>query len=138
MKNIRFVEEAPPVAVYQKFRRIVGWAPLSDSAAAKGLQNALYSVYALKGKEIIGCGRIVGDGAIYFYIQDIIVLPEYQGRGLGWQIMEYIMRYLEINATKNAFIGLMAAKDVASVYEKFGFEKRPENRPGMYRMWNGE
>lgn len=48
-----------------------------------GLGNSLFSVCAIYKNEVIGCGRAVGDGGIYFYIQDIIVLPKFQGRGIG-------------------------------------------------------
>ena len=79
-------------------------------------------------------GRVIGDGAIYFYIQDVIVLPEFQKFGLGKLIMNQIEAYLNKNAPHNAFIGLMAADGVQKFYEKFGYRQRPGGRPGMYKM----
>ncbi|MCR5501527.1 MAG: GNAT family N-acetyltransferase [Lachnospiraceae bacterium] len=32
--------------------------------------------------EVVGMGRLVGDGVMYWYLQEIVVLPEYQGRGI--------------------------------------------------------
>lgn len=46
-----------------------------------------------------------------FYIQDVMVVPEWQGQQLGAQLMEHIMTYIRENAFPNAFIGLMAAKE---------------------------
>ena len=78
-------------------------------------------------------GRVIGDGSIYFYIQDLIVLPEYQEMGVGRLIMEQIEKYLQNNAPKGAFIGLMAAENTTGFYENFGYMVRPEQKPGMFK-----
>ena len=106
-----------------------------NEATERGLSNSLFGVIAVCDERMVGCGRVVGDDGIYFYIQDIIVLPEYQGKGIGRAIMDQVMKYLRSRATPNAFIGLMAAKEVAEFYEKYGFAKRAQNRPGMFRVW---
>ncbi len=76
----------------------------------------------------------MGDGGIYFYIQDVIVLPEFQGQGVGKRIMDSLMEYLEENANSRAFIGLMAAKGTAGFYMRFGFNERPSEGPGMFMI----
>jgi GNAT superfamily N-acetyltransferase len=73
-------------------------------------------------------------GCLYFYLQDIIVLPAFQGKGLGKRLMNAILAYLEEHAHPGAFVGLMAAKDVSSFYTQFGFAVRPSERPGMFRL----
>ncbi len=78
---------------------------------------------------------MVGDGGIYFYLQDVIVRPEQQGRGYGRLIMGALMGFLDRTARPGAFVGLMAATGVAAFYERYGFAPRPEGRPGMYRVW---
>lgn len=119
---------------YQTLRSSTSWGSIDDHSVKKALERDLYSVCVLHGKKVIGIGRIVGDGAIYYYIQDIIVLPEYQGQGIGKLIMENIETYLSENTNNNSFIGLMAAEEVIEFYLQFGYEKRPDNRPGMYKM----
>lgn len=54
--------------------------------------------------------RIVGDHGLVFYIQDLIVNPEYQNKGIGTQLLEKVMKYIERNANYNSVIGLMSAK----------------------------
>lgn len=53
--------------------------PLPQAEAA--LRAGLYNVTAFCVGKAIGMGRLVGDGAMYWYIQDMAVLPEYQGEG---------------------------------------------------------
>ncbi len=77
----------------------------------------------------------MGDGGIYFYIQDVIVLPEFQKKGPGKRIMDALMGYISSHAKSKAFIGLMAAKGVSKFYEKYGFAERPADRPGIFRVW---
>ncbi len=48
---------------------------MNFNAAINGLEQSTTGVVALdEESEAIGMGRIVGDGAIYFYIQDISLL----------------------------------------------------------------
>ena len=84
-----------------------------------GLHNSLFSVYVIFENEVVGCGRVIGDGGIYFYIQDVIVLPEFQGKGIGKRIMNAIMDYLKTYAPSGAFVYLMAAKGVSRFYERY-------------------
>lgn len=84
--------------------------------------------------EVIGHGRIIGDGGIYYHIQDVIVSPEFQGQGIGERIMNSLMGYIKAHAHTNAFVGLMAAKGTAGFYKRFGFNERPPNGPGMFMV----
>lgn len=136
-ENFETVEREPTVSEYQRLRRAVGWSEVTDDGVEAGLKNSLYSVVLLSGGETVGCGRVVGDGGLYFYIQDIIVLPEYQGSGLGRLIMDKVIDYLRSRAERGAFVGLMAAKGVAEFYERYGFKVRPEDAPGMGMKWEG-
>ncbi len=134
-KKIEIVERAPTVAEYQMLRESAGWYKAADGPTKEGLQEALFSLVAEEEGAAIGCGRVVGDGGLYFYVQDIIVLPAFRGMGIGRGIMNGVMAYLERTVSRNAFVGLMAARGVTGLYEKYGFEKRPADGPGMFRVW---
>ena len=133
--EFQLVTRPPTVAEYQALRRAVGWPEVDPAAVETGLAHSLFAVCLLRGEDVVGCGRIVGDGGIYFYIQDVIVLPAYQRRGLGRRIMDELMADLARRARQNSFIGLMAAEGVARFYEGYGFKERPTGRPGMFRLW---
>ena len=128
------IEHRPPtVSEYQQLRASTSWDQLPDKMVANALQHDLFAVCALEGSKTVGMGRVIGDGAIYYYIQDVIVLPAHQGRGIGKRIMELIEQYLATHAPPNAFIGLMAAKGVAGFYKSFGYQLRAPDAPGMYK-----
>jgi len=46
----------------------------------KALPNSLYFVCAVSDGEIIGMARIIGDGGIAYYIQDVIINRNINGR----------------------------------------------------------
>jgi GNAT superfamily N-acetyltransferase len=133
-ETIALVERAPTPDEYRRLRASVGWNEVDADGVVAGLSSSLYAVVLERDGDAVGCGRVVGDGGIYFYLQDVIVLPELQGQGWGTRIMEAVMRYVEASARPGSFIGLMAAKDAEGFYLRYGFERRPDDRPGMFRI----
>ena len=135
MDDFELVERAPTVPEYRRLREAAGWGEMTDEGLATGLASALFSCVVLREGEVVACARVVGDGGMYFYVQDVIVVPEYRGRGLGAQVMAAVVGYLEGVARPGAFVGLMAAQDADGFYERYGFQRRPDDRPGMFRVW---
>jgi ribosomal protein S18 acetylase RimI-like enzyme len=89
----------------------------------------LISVAAIHKNQVIGMGRVIGDRVIMCYILDLIVLPEFQGRGIGKAIMENLIAYVKDSALPT--IGLFTAeKGLEKFYEKFGFFIRPSDDRG--------
>ncbi|MHA1972526.1 MAG: GNAT family N-acetyltransferase [Candidatus Hodarchaeales archaeon] len=129
----KLIEKIPEVSEYQKIRTSVGWSKVSDEAVKVSLKNSLYIICVYREKELVGLGRVIGDKGIYYYIQDVMVLPRYQRQGIGRAIMGRIMEFLDENSDSTAFFGLMAAKGYYSFYETYGFRKRDEEAPGMFR-----
>ncbi|MFX0172516.1 MAG: GNAT family N-acetyltransferase, partial [Candidatus Hodarchaeota archaeon] len=87
---LKLLEQSPSIEEYQKLRNAVGWPSVSDQAVERSLKNSLYTVCAYIGNKMVGIGRVIGDGGIYYYIQDVIVLPQFQRRGIGRKIMTSI------------------------------------------------
>lgn len=131
--QIRITTNTLNTKEYQSIRATTGWAFHNDKAIDKALQNDLFSICAYDKDKLVGIGRVIGDGAIYFYLQDIIVIPAYQKQGIGKVLMKNIENYLSIHTNENSFVGLMAADGVKSFYEKYGYKVRPESKPGMYK-----
>jgi len=88
-----------------------------------------YMVSAYDGKRLVGFGRILSDGKLHALITEMIVLPEYQGNGIGRQILKLITDVCFKHEIRD--IQLFSAKGKAGFYEKFGYKRRPEKGPGM-------
>lgn len=128
-------DNALDLSTYLELRRKVSWKPLTDEQAEKAIENSLLTVVAYDQDKPVGMGRIVGDGAVICYIQDLIVIPEYQGQGVGQMIMESLIDYvreLKFPDTE-LMLDLMCAKGRESFYKKYGFIARPTEKlgPGM-------
>lgn len=119
---------------YQMLRGTTKWQKLPDQQVKEALSKDLYSVSIFSKNRLVGMGRVIGDGAIYFYIQDVVVHPSFRKKGVGSLIMKAIGAYLDDSAVNYAFIGLMAAKGSLGFYEKHGYERRKDDAPGMYRI----
>lgn len=120
---------------YLELRDSVNWKILNSDQARLALDNAMYVVCAYDGDKAVGMGRIVGDGAVVMYVQDLIVRPEYQKMGIGKRLIENLIEYVKsINPKGNEImLCLMSAKGRESFYEKHGFISRPNDNlgPGM-------
>lgn len=127
-------ERIPDYEEYKALRTAVGWRTTDETSTSRALENSLYSITISEEENIIAMGRIIGDGGLYFYIQDLLVQPDYQNTGLGKQIMAMLMAYLAKTAQTGAFIGLMAAPGLEHYYEKFGFTCGEEGGTGLYQF----
>lgn len=138
MQNCLVVEQLPSAQDYNRLREAVGWGIYEEAVIARSLPNTLYCVCARVDGQVVGMARIIGDGGMVYYIQDVIVLPAYQRQGIGTQMMDRLMAYIAAHASHNTIVGLMAAKDKEPFYEKYGFIRRPNERmgAGMIIFWN--
>lgn len=109
---------------FVKLRIETGFAEIPVEHARKALQNGLINVSALYNGELVGMGRLVGDGAMYWYLQEIIVLPRFQRKGIGSMIVNHLVDYAKANSATGKFttIGGVSAKGKEAFYEKMGFE----------------
>jgi GNAT superfamily N-acetyltransferase len=130
------VDQVPEVEQYRRLREAVGWETMDPKSTNIGLQNSIYSVCVYLRKNLVGYGRVIGDGAMIFYVQDVMVLPEHQRKGIGTRIMNYIMLFLKEHGHPNSYFGLFAAKGKAEFYEKFRFIRRDPDGPGMFQWWS--
>jgi GNAT superfamily N-acetyltransferase len=74
---------------------------------------------------------VIGDGALTFYIQDLLVVPRMQRKGIGRKVMELVLGHLGSVAPPGAFIGLMAAPGTEAFFARQGFAARPADAPAM-------
>lgn len=110
----------------------VGWGANKKEITQKALDNTYYSVSIYDNDSIIGYGRIIGDTICFLYIQDVMVLPEYQNKKIGTMIMKELLKKVDELKKENPNIRvyLGATKGKENFYEKFGFVKRIDDNLG--------
>jgi len=134
--DIRIIEEAPTVSEYIQLIKSTGWKGMiekGEQGFAKALESSWYAVSVYDGDQIVGMGRILSDGVLQALICDVIVLPAYQGHGIGKLMMKRLLASCEDQAI--VMVHLFAAQDKASYYHQYGFEARSPDAPGM--RWTG-
>ncbi len=133
---IKLIENEITIEEYLNLRDRVHWKPLSKKQARMALDNCLFNVKAVDDNgNILGMGRIVGDGAVICYIQDLIVIPDSQRNGVGTLIIKRLKEYVDGIREEGTtmMLCLMCAKGREKFYEKNGFTIRPTDTlgPGM-------
>ena len=132
---IEIRENALDVDTYLALRKKVGWIELSPAQAKSAVGNCLFNICVYKDGVPVGMGRIVGDGAVISYIQDLVVVPEAQGLGIGSMILDRLSGYVKeiTEPGTRMMLCLMCAKGREEFYFKHGFTARPTDTlgPGM-------
>ena len=131
MSEIEYLSQIPNAREFVELRAAAGLSVNTVAAAERGLRGSWYSVSVRADAELIGMGRIVGDGGCFFQIVDIAVRPDYQGQGIGYGIMERLMKHLHDEAPKSAYVSLIADGDASRLYSKFGFKFTAPASAGM-------
>lgn len=84
-------------------------------------------VTAWEGTRLIGLGNAISDGHLVVYYPHLLVLPDYQGRGIGRELMQRLMaRYTGFHMQM-----LTADGRAISFYEDLGFVRAGQTEP----MW---
>ena len=70
-----------------------------------------------------------------YYIKDVVVRPEYQGRGVGKLMINELLRFIAEHGVSGTFVfvELAAMPDKAPFYEKFGFSANEADRLRIMR-----
>jgi ribosomal protein S18 acetylase RimI-like enzyme len=130
--NISVIDSLPNIDDYWDLFQTTGWNDeynftKQDLACAN--ENCWYSISLYDSSKLIGFGRVISDGVHHAFIVDLIIHPVYQGRGFGSILLDKLVSKCMVYKIRD--VQLFAAKDKYAFYEKFGFEKRTINAPGM-------
>lgn len=86
--------------------------------------------FAFAGETLVGAGRAISDRISYAVIFDVVIAPEHQGRGIGTEIMQRLIRSAD---APNVILHSVPGKE--RFYERLGFRKM---RTAMARFSNPE
>ena len=123
---------------YCELRAAVQWQPIAKDQAQSGLDHSDYIVSCHEGETVVGCARIFWDKGYIAYLADVMVKPEYQGKGIGKQLVESCISYIQgqLKEGWRIKIVIVSAKGKEGFYEKFGFQNRPNANDGAgMQMW---
>lgn len=105
---------------WQELCALIRNAPLGERDPEK-MQKAAESSYvvctAYVARELAGFGRAISDGQYQAAIYDVVVLPKYQGRGVGRQIVQSLLEKLPEGSLTLMYV----VQGKQKFYEKFGF-----------------
>lgn len=123
-KQFRIVSRLPTATEYRHLINAVGWSEfVLDEHVEKKLANILTAVVAedpVSG-EAVGCALLLGDDASFYYVKDVMVLPGWQGQGVGTAVMNAITLWLDSNGKEKALVGLYTGEGLTGFYKRFGF-----------------
>lgn len=121
-------EETPTADQYNYLTEKVGWGVTDKELIETAMDNTLYSVCAFDEGKIVGHARLIGDKTMFLYIQDVMVVPEFQKNGVGTRLMEYVLNEVDrlkaVNPEIRTYVGASRGKE--GFYRKFGFVPRNE------------
>lgn len=71
----------------------VGWTAYTDNpdVLRQGFEHSLLTFAAYEGEQLVGIIRTVGDGYTIVFIQDLLVSPSYQRKGIGTALLRKIL-----------------------------------------------
>jgi GNAT superfamily N-acetyltransferase len=117
---------------YAKLRASVGWPTILPEQAQLGLDGSRYMLVAYDKETAVGIARVVSDGGYVCYLEDVIVLPAYQRKGIGSELVSRLVDMIKKDMKdgyQTNFV-LISAQGKEPFYERFGFQKRPDEHVG--------
>jgi GNAT superfamily N-acetyltransferase len=124
--TVQIVERKMTPDEYHALLESVGWmSSVNMDHFAERLITPVYSVVAIDTttNETIGCTLVLSDNASFYYIKDVMVKKEWQGKRIGTALMRAASDWLEKNGVPNSLVGLYTGENLEPFYNQFGFGK---------------
>lgn len=94
------------------------WAPRRERSVIESTLHTSVPFSAFHGDRQVGFARVVSDNLTFAWIADVIVDPDYRGKGIGKWLMECIMEHPAVAMTSQQ---LLRTDDAHEFYAQFGF-----------------
>ncbi|WP_110513248.1 GNAT family N-acetyltransferase [Herpetosiphon llansteffanensis] len=104
------------------------WAAERDPALIiRSVEHSLcFGVY--HGQQQIGLARVITDYAVFAYIDDVYILAEHRGKGLGKWLVQTVLAYPELQGLRR---WLLATRNAQGLYAQVGFGPLASAEPWM-------
>ena len=89
IREYKTYNETEVMSLYES----VGWTAYTDhpDSLRQGFENSMLTLAAYEGGQLLGIIRTVGDGATIVFVQDILVFPKYQRKGVGSALLQAVL-----------------------------------------------
>jgi ribosomal protein S18 acetylase RimI-like enzyme len=128
--EIKIVNSWPEDDIVELYKAGGWWKDSYDSSGIIPLIQGSFAFFVVtekKSNKAIGMGRIISDGVSDAYLQDIIVLPDYRGQGIGKKLTNILIKHCLLN--KLYWIALIAEPDQDGFYKTLGFKNMKDYVP---------
>jgi GNAT superfamily N-acetyltransferase len=130
--NITIIQRKPTPVEYRKLVTAVNWTAYVNDENVPGMIDAarlgIVAIDTLKN-EVIATALLLSDNLSFYYIKDVMVHPDWQGKKVGTAVMNSLGNWIDKNGTPNALVGLFTGEKLDGFYKQFGFT----NMYGMQR-----
>ena len=133
-------DEQISIEEYRRLRRRVGWFDMEEGQAGRCLAGSWAVVCARAAGAAVGVARVIGDGGYMALIADVMVDPDWQGRGVGRGLMERALARIQdqLSPGQPVMGNLMSVPGREGFYEQLGFVRRPNEHDGAgLALWLG-
>jgi ribosomal protein S18 acetylase RimI-like enzyme len=112
-------------------RQAVGWNRM-EACYSNPAMSSYFHIACYDGDKLIGYIDTVSNGVTDAYIQDLMVHPDYQSKGIGTNLLNLTIEYLK---GKHIYMITVVFEDrLLSFYRRFGFEHMMSGQLQTYNM----
>jgi GNAT superfamily N-acetyltransferase len=119
------------VTLVHEFLRGSYWAEgRSRETVERSIENSLcFGVYV--AEQQIAFARVITDRAVFAYLADVFVVPEFRGRGVSKALMRAILDHPDLRRLRTFMLG---TRDAHGLYSRFGFGAIADPQRLMVRL----
>lgn len=121
--TVRIVERKPSLEEYKQLQASI-WSTRGDDDVVEsvvGTSDITMVAEDAVTAAIVGCALLLSDHAGFYVVKNVMVRPDWQGRGVGTALMKALMQRLESSITVPTLVGLFARESLEPFYQQFGF-----------------
>lgn len=110
----------------------VGWGDVPRDMVETALRNSYATFSLVHESHVVGMARLLGDGAMAFFLKDLAVDPAYWGKGAGKLLLTHVEEYIrsQLQPGWAGYLQLVSAKGKEAFYCKAGYALHPHEHSG--------
>ena len=101
----------------------VGWTAYTahPEVLHKGFDHSLLTLAAYEGEQLLGIIRVVGDGYTIVFVQDLLVFPEHQRKGIGSALLQAVLN--QYRHVRQIELATDRTQKTIAFYKSMGFQE---------------